>query len=105
MALKYSNTRVATVVDSYEDLGIVAKMIGKRMMEDFQEVWIFGSRSRGNYQYHSDFDFAVVDGVETLEFYEKMKLKQKQYTEEFGVKVDIRKGFYFKNYNKGIKMQ
>lgn len=89
------------LVKNYYDLDLVTRLIGKELVEKFKNVWVIGSRSRGDYKYSSDFDFAIPQDSLSKRHLNEL---QDDLMNRYGVVVDLRQNNYYDLNNKGIKI-
>lgn len=86
--------------NSFEELGLVAKLITMKLLTEYEYIFIFGSRWKGNWRYCSDFDFAIPEN--NLEL---IPQKATEYSKNFGVKIEFRNSYFFKqNPGQGLKI-
>jgi len=87
--------------EKLEELDLVTQFIVKEILKEYPTVYVFGSRRRGNWRFCSDFDIAI-----NLPNPNERIIKEKEYSDKFGVKIELRDGeFYERNPTDGLKIE
>jgi len=85
--------------NSFEELGLVAKLIAEELLSEYKYIYVFGSRWKGNWRYCSDFDFGIPENIEII------SQKATEYSKKFGVKIEFRNSYFFEqNPDQGLKL-
>lgn len=86
---------------SIDELDLVTQLVVKEILKDFEVVYVYGSRFRGNWRYDSDFDIAV-----PLPNAFQRIIKEREYSNKLGVKIELSDiGYYKRNPSGGLKIE